>query len=60
MKSLAEKNPGLVTRYVYALTEAVQIYLNRPEEAAEITLKYSKDASLTREMVWRRFELDRP
>ena len=59
MKSLAEKNPSLVTRYVYALTQAIQIYLNQPEEAADITLKYSKDASLTREMVLRRFELEK-
>ena len=59
MKSLADKNPGLVTRYVYALTQSIQIYLNQPEEAADITLKYSKDASLTREMVLRRFELEK-
>jgi ABC-type nitrate/sulfonate/bicarbonate transport system substrate-binding protein len=59
MKSLAEKNPGLVARYVYALSQAIQVYLNQPEEAADITLKYSKDASLTRDMVLRRFELEK-
>jgi NitT/TauT family transport system substrate-binding protein len=59
MKTLAEKNPGLVARYVYALSQAVQVYLNQPEEAADITLKDSKDANLTRDMVLRRFELEK-
>jgi NitT/TauT family transport system substrate-binding protein len=59
MKSLAEKNPGLVARYVYALSQAVQVYLNQPEEAADVTLKDSKDANLTRDMVLRRFELEK-
>jgi NitT/TauT family transport system substrate-binding protein len=59
MKSLAEKNPELVARYVYALSQAIQVYLNQPEEAADITLKDSKDANLTRDMVLRRFELER-
>jgi NitT/TauT family transport system substrate-binding protein len=59
MKSLAEKNPGLVARYVYALSQAIQVYLNQPEEAADITLKDSKDANLTRDMVLRRFELEK-
>ena len=58
-KSLAEKNPGLVARYVYALSQAIQVYLNQPEEAADITLKDSKDANLTRDMVLRRFELEK-
>jgi NitT/TauT family transport system substrate-binding protein len=59
MKSLAEKNPSLVARYVYALTQAIQVYLNQPDEAADITVKYSKDATLTREMVLRRFVLEK-
>ena len=59
MKSLVEKNPGLVARYVYALSRAIQVYLNQSEEAADITLKDSKDANLTRDMVLRRFELEK-
>ena len=59
MKSLVEKKTGLVARYVYALSQAIQVYLNQPEEAADITLKDSKDANLTRDMVLRRFELEK-
>ena len=59
MKSLIDKNPGLVARYVYALSQAIQFYLANPGETADITVKYGKDATLTKEMVLRRFELER-
>jgi len=41
------------------LTQAIQVYLNQPEQAADITVNYGKDATLTRDMVLRRFELEK-
>ncbi len=58
-KALAEQNPGLVTRYVYALSQAIQFYLDHPEETADITVRYGKDATLNRDLVLRRFQLER-
>jgi ABC-type nitrate/sulfonate/bicarbonate transport system substrate-binding protein len=58
-KSLAEQNPGLVTRYVYALSQAIQFMLDHPDETADITVRYGKDTTLSRDLVLRRFQLER-
>jgi len=58
-KSLAEQNPNLVTRYVYALSQAIRFYLDHPEETADITIRYGKDATLSRDLVLRRFQLEK-
>jgi NitT/TauT family transport system substrate-binding protein len=58
-KSLAEQNPGLVTRYVYALSQAIQFVLDHPEETADIAVRYGKDSTLSRDLVLRRFQLER-
>jgi NitT/TauT family transport system substrate-binding protein len=58
-KSLTEQNPSLVTRYVYALSQAIQFILDHPEETADITVRYGKDSTLSRDLVLRRFQLER-
>jgi len=58
-KSLAEQNPNLVTRYVYALSQAIRFYLDHSEETADITIRYGKDATLSRDLVLRRFQLEK-
>ena len=58
-KSLAEQNPNLVTRYVYALSQAIRFYLDHPEETANITIRYGKDATLSPDLVLRRFQLEK-
>jgi ABC-type nitrate/sulfonate/bicarbonate transport system substrate-binding protein len=56
----ARENPQRVVRYLYALQQAMQFRLSHPEEAADITVKWAKDAELTRAKVLRRFELEQP
>jgi ABC-type nitrate/sulfonate/bicarbonate transport system substrate-binding protein len=58
-KSMTEKKPDLITRYVAAMIKANRFYLDHPEESADITVRYSKDATLDRALVLRRFELER-
>ncbi len=59
-RETAERKPDLVRRYARALNRAVRFYLDHPAETAAITVRESKDATLTPEMVMRRFELERP
>jgi NitT/TauT family transport system substrate-binding protein len=58
-QSMTEKNPGLVIRYIAAMIKATKFYLEHPEETAEITVRYGKDAALDKSIVMRRFELER-
>jgi NitT/TauT family transport system substrate-binding protein len=58
-KSMTEKRPELVTRYLAAMLKAVQFYLDHPDETADITIRYGKDATLDKATVLRRFELER-
>jgi ABC-type nitrate/sulfonate/bicarbonate transport system substrate-binding protein len=58
-KSLTEQNPALITRYVYALAQAIQFLLDHPEETADISVRYGKDTTLSRDLVLRRFQLER-
>jgi ABC-type nitrate/sulfonate/bicarbonate transport system substrate-binding protein len=57
-KKTVQENPGKIVRYVHAIQQALKFRQEHPDEAADITVKYGKDADLTRAKVLRRFELE--
>ena len=54
-----EDDPELARRFLAALAQAVDFYLEQPNEAAEITSRYSSDVKYTVEEVKRRFDIER-
>ncbi|MCE7985210.1 MAG: hypothetical protein DYG89_28900 [Caldilinea sp. CFX5] len=57
---LLEQQPDLVKRYLAATAQGLQYLLDHPEESADITLTYATALTLPRELVLRRFELQKP
>ncbi|MGF1530835.1 MAG: ABC transporter substrate-binding protein [Puniceicoccaceae bacterium] len=58
-RSSIAQEPDLLRRFLAALDQAVQFYLEQPEEAAAITSRYAVDVSLSPEDVARRFGTER-
>lgn len=54
-----EKDPDLPRRFLAALAEAVDFYLEQPDQAAEITSRYSTDVDYSPNEVKRRFDIER-
>lgn len=59
-REMLETQPDLVRRYNWALAQAMDDILRDPQSAAEITVRWARDADLSVADVLRRFELERP
>ena len=59
-REVFENRPDLVKRYLWALYKGTLFLLERPEESADISIRYSTQSNFSREQTLRRFELEAP